>query len=217
MEDESARLRGELESSTSLRGQLQQRLVQVQRDLRASLSHNQAVTEDQAAGQRLQQAEERVRQLQQSLQEIQGWEASLQLQHQQQVQQAVGGGGGGGADVRLLRTRDLLLAKLIGNWQKQTLGRALAAWLRSIEAQRMDRILMESDKYMSMDSSIDDLLNDALSKRRARSIVASSVGGGSLFGSTIDDDVLQAAAARPVSGASSYVGSSIGGSLEWMV
>ena len=34
----------------------------------------------------------------------------------------------------------------------------------------MDRILMESDKYMSMDSSIDDLLNDALSKRRARSI-----------------------------------------------
>ena len=39
---------------------------------------------------------------------------------------------------------------------------------------------MESDKYMSMDSSIDDLLNDALSKRRARSIVASSASlGGS--------------------------------------
>ena len=36
----------------------------------------------------------------------------------------------------------------------------------------MDRILSESDKYMSMDSSIDDLLNDALSKRRARSIVS---------------------------------------------
>jgi hypothetical protein len=55
------------------------------------------------------------------------------------------------------------------------LGRSFAAWLRSIEAFKMDRILMESDKYMSMDSSIDDLLNDALSKRRARSIVASSV------------------------------------------
>ena len=42
------------------------------------------------------------------------------------------------------------------------------------QAFKMDRILGESDKYMSMDSSIDDLLNDALSKRRARSIVASS-------------------------------------------
>jgi len=218
MEDESARLRGELESSKGVRGQLQQRLLQVQRELRASLAHNQAAAEDEAAGQRLQQAEERVRQLQRSLLEIQGWEASLQQQHRQQAQQGGRGVSGGGADARLLRTRDLLLAKLIGNWQKQTLGRALAAWLRSIEAQRMDRILMDSDKYMSMDSSIDDLLNDALSKRRARSIVASSVGGGSLFGSTIDDDVLQAAAARPVSGgASSYGGSSIGGSLEWMV
>jgi hypothetical protein len=44
---------------------------------------------------------------------------------------------------------------------------------------------MESDKYMSMDSSIDDLLNDALSKRRARSIVASSASlGGSRSVST---------------------------------
>jgi hypothetical protein len=34
----------------------------------------------------------------------------------------------------------------------------------------MDHILMESDKYLSVDSSIDDLLTDALSKRRARSI-----------------------------------------------
>ena len=89
------------------------------------------------------------------------------------------GGGEAGAGAarkqRLMRGRDLLLSKLIGNWQKQTLGRAFAAWLRSIEAFKMDRILSESDKYMSMDSSIDDLLNDALSKRRARSIVASSV------------------------------------------
>jgi deoxyhypusine synthase len=46
----------------------------------------------------------------------------------------------------------------------------IAAWLRAIEAQRMDNILMESDKYLSIDSSIDDLLTDALSKRRARSI-----------------------------------------------
>eukprot|EP00961_Rhodomonas_salina_P257769 3483521-Rhodomonas_salina.1 len=67
-----------------------------------------------------------------------------------------------------------------------------------------------------MDSSIDDLLNDALSKRRARSIVASSV---SLGGSSIDDDVFQAAAARPVSGGSvaSFGNSSMSGSLEWMV
>jgi len=96
---------------------------------------------------------------------------------------------------RLLKTRDMLLCKLIDNWQKQTLGRSFAAWLRSIEAFKMDRILMESDKYMSMDSSIDDLLNDTLSKRRARSIVASSV---SLGGSSIDDEVFQANAARPV-------------------
>ena len=128
------------------------------------------------------------------------------------------GGGEAGAGAarkqRLMRGRDLLLSKLIGNWQKQTLGRAFAAWLRSIEAFKMDRILSESDKYMSMDSSIDDLLNDALSKRRARSIVASSV---SLGGSSIDDDVFQAAALRPGSGGSSFGGSSISGSLEWMV
>ena len=137
---------------------------------------------------------------------------------QQRVAELAQGGGEAGAGAarkqRLMRGRDLLLSKLIGNWQKQTLGRAFAAWLRSIEAFKMDRILSESDKYMSMDSSIDDLLNDALSKRRARSIVASSV---SLGGSSIDDDVFQAAALRPGSGGSSFGGSSISGSLEWMV
>eukprot|EP00286_Rhodomonas_abbreviata_P028126 CAMPEP_0181312852 /NCGR_PEP_ID=MMETSP1101-20121128/13925_1 /TAXON_ID=46948 /ORGANISM="Rhodomonas abbreviata, Strain Caron Lab Isolate" /LENGTH=768 /DNA_ID=CAMNT_0023419745 /DNA_START=402 /DNA_END=2705 /DNA_ORIENTATION=- len=152
-------------------------------------------------------------QLQHSLQQNQ------QQQQQQQQQQALllaqqrkpeATAEAGAMRNRLLKTRDTLLGKLIGNWQKQTLGRSFAAWLRSIEAFKMDRILMESDKYMSMDSSIDDLLNDALSKRRARSIVASSV---SLGGSSIDDEVFQAAAARPVSGGSvaSFGGSSMSG------
>ena len=77
-------------------------------------------------------------------------------------------------EARLLRTRNVLLGKLISNWQKQTLGRAVGGWLCSLEALRMDRILLDSDKYLSMDSSIDDLLNDALSKRRARSMLTSS-------------------------------------------
>jgi len=156
--------------------------------------------------------EEEVRLLQTQLQQLQANVAALSTQ----THKAPLGGAEHARKERLIRTRDVLLSKLIGNWHKQTLGRSFAAWLRSIEAFKMDRILSDSDKYMSMDSSIDDLLNDALSKRRARSIVASSV---SLGGSSIDDDMFQAAALRPISGGSvaSYGGSSISGSLEWMV
>ena len=42
-------------------------------------------------------------------------------------------GGGGQWETRLANTRHLLLDKLIRHSQKQSLGRSLAAWLRSIE------------------------------------------------------------------------------------
>jgi len=190
----------------------EQRKKQVE-ELQTSLRHLQQ--DSSLQGQRMEMAEGKVREMEGRLRTAHDDIDALHRQAQAPRAAPVDPSGGA-MKTRLLKTRDSLLGKLIGNWQKQTLGRSFAAWLRSIEAFKMDRILMESDKYMSMDSSIDDLLNDALSKRRARSIVASSV---SLGGSSIDDDVFQAAAARPVSGGSvaSFGNSSMSGSLEWMV
>uniref|UniRef100_A0A7S0E1G1 Uncharacterized protein n=1 Tax=Hanusia phi TaxID=3032 RepID=A0A7S0E1G1_9CRYP len=170
---------------------------------------------DSNLGPRLRLAEERVKDNEGALREL---NMKRDFLHSRIQQLSASRGNARVDQSRLISCRDILLNKLIGNWQKQTLGRAFAAWLRSIEAFKMDRILMESDKYMSMDSSIDDLLTDALSKRRARSIVASSV---SLGGSSIDDELFQAAATRPVSGGGgsvvSFGGSSMSGSIEWMV
>lgn len=49
---------------------------------------------------------------------------------------------------RLIAVRTLLLAKLIGQSNRQTLGKAFAAWLRAVESLKMDRIIADSDKYM---------------------------------------------------------------------
>jgi len=217
---ESKRQEKQLEEE---KDRLNQAMMVVERDLeimKASLRQTQELKGSQhsADGARImdkiqqagKSADDLERQIIHTRQEVMDLEARFQQQC------AIAGGGAESPNrQRLIRWRDILLNKLIGNWQKQTLGRSFAAWLRSIEAYKMDRILMESDKYMSMDSSIDDLLMDALSKRRARSIVTSSVGG-----SSIDDETFQASAnARPVSGGSvvSYGGSSMSGSLEWMV
>ena len=146
------RLRAELQSGQGFVGQLQQTLRRV------------AEQASQAEERRCLQAEQRIGRLQQSL---------ADLEAQERAALAAGAGVAAG-EARLLRTRNVLLGKLISNWQKQTLGRAVGGWLCSLEALRMDRILLDSDKYLSMDSSIDDLLNDALSKRRARSMLTSS-------------------------------------------
>mmetsp|Transcript_36111 Transcript_36111/g.112825 ORF Transcript_36111/g.112825 Transcript_36111/m.112825 type:complete len:770 (-) Transcript_36111:145-2454(-) len=202
----------------SLRETYNQRIAEAQ-GLHRSLGENSTQSQhpnnvDNNLGPRLRMAEERVRDNEAVLRDLNMKREFLR----NRMQQAASQGNPRVDQSRLIRCRDTLLSKLIGNWQKQTLGRAFAAWLRSIEAFKMDRILMESDKYMSMDSSIDDLLTDALSKRRARSIVASSV---SLGGSSIDDELFQAAATRPVSGGGgsvvSFGGSSMSGSIEWMV
>jgi len=216
--DEISRLRGELDTKTAEAQSLNNALQSARDNARMYREHamNQSSSEAQAAERRLEKSNERASQLEAQLTQANSNLAYLQQQLARGGLAGAGGAAGDGAlRERLVRSRDVLLSKLIGNWQKQTLGRGFAAWLRSIEAFKMDRILMESDKYMSMDSSIDDLLNDALSKRRARSIVASSA---SLGGSSIDDDVL-AAVNRPVSGGSvvSFGGSSLSGSLEWMV
>jgi len=215
--------------------QLNKAVMVVERDIeimKSSLRQKQEMMSSQHSADgarmmdRIQQAgrsaDDMDRQIMNMRQEVSDLEARFQQQCAIAGGGAAGGGAAGGAGgqqapnrERLIRWRDILLNKLIGNGQKQTLGKSFAAWLRSIEAYKMDRILMESDKYMSMDSSIDDLLMDALSKRRARSIVTSSVGG-----SSIDDETFQASAnTRPVSGGSvvSYGGSSMSGSLEWMV
>jgi chromosome segregation ATPase len=75
---------------------------------------------------------------------------------------------------KLIELRTRLLGKLIGNWQFQIKQASFSAWMRAIEAFKMDRILLESDKYMSLDSSIDELLVDSVSKKKARSLASST-------------------------------------------
>lgn len=180
-EEEAARLKSELRTT--------QAEIQSLNNALASARENARMYREQAMGNSAadtSSAERKVAEAHKRVSELEAQLGATKAQvHSLMSMKAEGGGGPKGGDMtemraRLVRSRDVLLAKLIGNWQKQTMGRSFAAWLRSIEAFKMDRILMESDKYMSMDSSIDDLLNDALSKRRARSIVASSASlGGS--------------------------------------
>ena len=106
-------------------------------------SANMSTSDASASERRLQISNERIANLEAQLIQSTATVSELQQALSRSRGGWAGGGTGGAGDMqlraRLVRSRDVLLAKLIGNWQKQTMGRSFAAWLRSIEANKMDR------------------------------------------------------------------------------